>query len=250
MSHQGGAGSASGAGPSGGVPGDVVVDPVNPERPVLSEPIRPGGVDETAELTRRLAATLMGSDATAIASINDRLRALVEEAEALTEPESERLISMWAEADLGRYDPIAGSENPFAVPLDVVGRDDGSVQAVASLGLVFQGPPGHVHGGVSALLLDHLLGMANHWGAGPSGMTGTLTLKFHAPTPLLTELTFTAKQAEYTDRKTRTVGTISIGDPEAGGTVCVSAEGIFVNKFVKRPGTDQPHGQPPAPAPA
>lgn len=217
------------------------ISPVNPDRPTLAEPVREGGVDETAELTRRLMATLMGSADTEVAALNDRLRALVEEAESLTEPEPQRLVSMWEHADLGRYDPVSGSENPFAPLLEVAGRDDGSVVATASLGLAYQGPPGHVHGGVSALLLDHLLGMANHWGAGPSGMTGTLTVKFHAPTPLLTELTFTAQQAEYTDRKTRTTGTISIGDPADGGIVCVSAEGIFINKFVNRPGTDIQH---------
>lgn len=208
---------------------------VNPDRPTLAEAIRDGGIDETAELTRRLMATLMGSAETAVPAINDRLRALVEEAEAATEPSPQRLVSMWEDADLGRYDPVSGSENPFAPLLEVTGRDDGSVVASAALGLAYQGPPGHVHGGVSALLLDHLLGMANHWGAGPSGMTGTLTLKFHAPTPLFTELTFTAQQQEFTERKVRTTGTISIGDPAAGGVVCVSAEGIFINKFVDKP---------------
>lgn len=212
------------------------VDRVSPDRPVLYLDPRPDGVDETARLVRRLAATLPGSSGTSLDldDYNARLRALVEEAEAATLPGPERASVMWKFADVGRFDPISGSENPLAVPVLAVGQEDGSVVARATLGIAYQGPPGHVHGGVSALLLDHVLGMANHWGAGPSGMTGTLTLRYHAPTPLFTELTFRAQQEEFTDRKTRTTGTISIGDPADGGTVCVSAEGIFINKFLGR----------------
>ncbi len=203
---------------------------VNPDRPPLHEEPRQDGIDETAALTRRLIGTLMGSEGVDVESVNARLRGIVEELEARTEPPQRRLVSMWEHADLGRYDPIAGSENPLAPPIHAIGQEDGSVVATTSLGLAYQGPPGHVHGGVSALLLDHLLGMANHWGAGPSGMTGTLTVRYHRPTPLFTDLTFRAQQAEYTDRKTRTTGTISVGED-----VCVSAEGIFINKFVDRP---------------
>lgn len=210
---------------------------VNPDRPHLYEPRTEGGVDDAAELTRRLVAALIGGDhdEALLDSVNARLGDLVAELEASAGSQQDRLRSMWIDADVGRYDPISGHENALAPPLLVEGNDDGSVSGTATLGLAYQGPPGHVHGGISALLLDHVLGMANHWGAGPSGMTGTLTLKYHAPTPLGTELTFTARQAEFSDRKTRTTGTISIGDPDDGGTVCVSAEGIFINKFVGRP---------------
>ncbi len=38
------------------------------------------------------------------------------------------------------------------------------MQGVVTLTLPYQGPPGHVHGGVSALLLDHVLGVANAGG--------------------------------------------------------------------------------------
>ena len=35
--------------------------------------------------------------------------------------------------------------------------DDGTVSSTFDLGVAYEGPPGCVHGGVSALLLDHLL---------------------------------------------------------------------------------------------
>ena len=51
------------------------------------------------------------------------------------------------------------------------------------LGAAYEGPPGLVHGGVLALVLDQMLGEAAGAGGKP-GMTGTLTLRYRQGTPL------------------------------------------------------------------
>ena len=86
-----------------------------------------------------------------------------------------------------------------------------------------------MHGGIAALLLDHTLGVANHW-AGTSGMTAELTLRYHRPTPLFTPLRITAEQTAVDGRRIRTRGTIAGPDGD-----CVSAEGLFIAKHLARP---------------
>ncbi|UUZ59420.1 hypothetical protein [Nocardioides sp. B-3] len=75
---------------------------------------------------------------------------------------------MWGGEGVSRHDPVTGPENAIAPPLHPVGLDDGSIAARVTLGLAYRGPPGCVHGGISALLLDHTLGVANHWAGSPA----------------------------------------------------------------------------------
>src|SRR3546814_4843481 len=78
---------------------------------------------------------------------------------------------------------VVGMRNPIAPPLDITWHEDGLVTTDFHLGAAYEGPPGLVHGGVSALLLDQVAGeaaAARH----KAGMTGTLTLRYERPTPL------------------------------------------------------------------
>ena len=55
--------------------------------------------------------------------------------------------------------------------------------ATSGRSAAYEGPPGLVHGGVVALLLDQILGgAADH--AGVPGMTGTLTVRYRKGTRL------------------------------------------------------------------
>ncbi len=47
-------------------------------------------------------------------------------------------------------------------------------------GAAYEGPPGHVHGGICALLLDHVLGGATAHKPGRPAVTGTLTLRYES----------------------------------------------------------------------
>jgi acyl-coenzyme A thioesterase PaaI-like protein len=190
------------------------------------------GVDAAVAAARRVIAALLhagdGSPAE-MASVAEQLDAVAEHLESHAPTREQRLVDMWAGEGVTRHDPVTGPENAVAPPLHLAGREDGSIEGRVVLGLPYQGPPGCVHGGISALLLDHTLGVANHW-AGESGMTGTLTLRYHRPTPLFEELVVTGRQVSVDGRKIRTTGEIT-----AGGEVCVSADGIFINAHLPRP---------------
>lgn len=202
------------------------------ERPTLTATTANEGVDSAVAAARRVVNALLHAGDNSAAEMTEVATKLTEVAEHLelhAPPRDERLIDMWGGEGVTRHDPVSGPENAIAPPLPLVGLPDGSIEGRATLGLPYQGPPGCVHGGISALLLDHTLGVANHW-AGDSGMTGTLTLRYHRPTPLFVELTVRARQVSVDGRKITTTGEIL-----ADGEVCVSAEGLFINKHLARP---------------
>lgn len=118
---------------------------------------------------------------------------------------------------------VVGLRNPVAPPLKIVHdeRANGDVWADFHLGAAYEGPPTLVHGGVSALILDQLLGEAAGAGGRP-GMTGTLTLRYRRATPL-GDLRAEASIDRVEGIKTFAVGRI-IG-PEG---VTVEAEGVFI----------------------
>lgn len=196
------------------------------------------GVDHAVSAARRVIGALLHAGDNTAAEMSDVAARLDDIARYLHDhaPGTEdRLIDMWAGEGITRHDPVTGPENAIAPPLHLCGREDGSVEAVVTLGLAYQGQPGCVHGGISALMLDHVLGVANAWGPGPSGMTGTITFRYHRPTPLFEELRVTGRQLEVERRKIHTVGEI-----RANGELCVSADAIFIAKHVPRPRADQP----------
>jgi acyl-coenzyme A thioesterase PaaI-like protein len=119
---------------------------------------------------------------------------------------------------------VIGVRNPSAPPLVVHHESDGSVWTEFILGAAFEGPPGHVHGGVSAMILDHVLGATAHKPGWPA-YTGTLTLRYHRPTPLQRPLRAEAWIESVQGVKTFAAGKVSDAD---GATV--SAEGIFIHR--------------------
>jgi acyl-coenzyme A thioesterase PaaI-like protein len=202
------------------------------DRPILTATPTNVGVDAAVAAARRVVTALLHAGNGSAAEMTDVAARLTQVAQHLEEhapTRDERLVDMWAGEGVTRHDPVTGPENAVAPPLPLRGLPDGSIEGTVTLGLPYQGPPGCVHGGVSALLLDHTLGVANAW-AGDSGMTGTLTLRYHRPTPLFVELTVRARQVAVEGRKIRTTGEIL-----ANEEVCVSADGLFVNKHLPRP---------------
>ncbi|MBI3212481.1 MAG: PaaI family thioesterase [Mycobacterium sp.] len=80
--------------------------------------------------------------------------------------------------------PVIGIRNPMAPPLQIDKHDGGRCSTEFTLGAAYEGPPGHVHGGISALVLDHILGEAASNGGTKPLFTGTITLKYLRGTPL------------------------------------------------------------------
>lgn len=205
--------------------------------PDLTPAPRPAGIDEATRAARRVIAALLRSGDSApgggqpvdLEQITARLDGIADDLDRAAPAVEDRLAAMWRGSGISRQDPASGSENPLAPPMQLAGHEDGSVSGTVTLGLPYQGPPGHVHGGVSALLLDHALGVANHWG-GLSGMTAELKLRYRRPVPLFEPLTITGRQVCADGRKISAVGSVS-----ARGEECVLAEGVFVAKQLPLP---------------
>jgi acyl-coenzyme A thioesterase PaaI-like protein len=130
------------------------------------------------------------------------------------------------------HSPIAGLGNPLAPPLAMHAVGD-EVHATAIFGPAYEGPPGHVHGGVTAAVFDELLGMAQSLEGNP-GMTGRLTVSYRKPTPLNTTIRYVGRIASTEGRKKIVTGE-SYND-ETGEMLCTS-EGLFIaidfTKFVQ-----------------
>jgi acyl-coenzyme A thioesterase PaaI-like protein len=124
---------------------------------------------------------------------------------------------------------VIGRRNAVAPPLTIENRVDGVVHADFVLGAAYEGPPGHVHGGVCALILDHVLGATAHRPGEPA-VTGTLTLRYVRGTPLGQPLRAQAHIDRVDGVKTFAVGNIA---DEKG--VTVQAEGVFIHPRQAQP---------------
>ena len=118
---------------------------------------------------------------------------------------------------------VVGLRNPLAPPLVIHREPDGKVWSEFVLGAPYEGPPGHVHGGVCALILDHVLGATAHQPLRPA-YTGTLILRYLRKTELGRPLRAEAHVERVDGAKTFSTGLIA---DDAGPTV--EAEGIFIH---------------------
>ena len=124
------------------------------------------------------------------------------------------------------YSPVVGPLNPLAPPIEFTVVDTASyleVTALFSFDPVHNGPPDAVHGGIVSAVLDELLGsvcVVND----VAGFTGTLAVRYRAPTPLGRPVAMRAWIERVEGRKTFARGTFHDGE-----TLCVEAEGIFIS---------------------
>jgi len=122
------------------------------------------------------------------------------------------------------YSPASGEGSPLAPPMRVVPTQDG-LQGTCTLGIAHEGPPGFAHGGMSAMLLDDLMGWTCT-AAGVPSMTISLNTRYLRPVPLQTPLRLLARIAASKDRKITVEGSIST--EAAPDTTLVSAEALFL----------------------
>jgi len=116
---------------------------------------------------------------------------------------------------------VIGRRNPISPPL-VIHHEANRCFSEFSLGAAYEGPPGLVHGGVCALVLDHILGEAASEGLTKPLFTGTITVKYLRGTPL------GRLRAEAAIERTEEVKTFVRGRLCDSEGVTVEAEGIFV----------------------
>lgn len=132
-----------------------------------------------------------------------------------------------SESHFSDRSPMYGAMNPLSMPM-VMGLVDGhgefgAVTGEAVFTELYEGPPGHCHGGYVAAAFDEVLGMAQSL-TGRPGMTGRLTITYRSPTPLRTPILFTGWVERVDGRKIFTKGTAHNGD-----TLCAEAEGLFLS---------------------
>ena len=118
--------------------------------------------------------------------------------------------------------PVIGVQNAIAPPLEIHRDADLRCWSDFELGAAYEGPPGHVHGGMSALILDHILGEVASAGLTKPLFTGTISCRYLRGTPL-GRLHAEAWIERVDGIKTYAKGFIA--DPD-GPTV--EAEGVFI----------------------
>lgn len=123
------------------------------------------------------------------------------------------------------YSPVYGPGNPVAPPMEASSTPEGRAIGRVALGKTHEGPPGLVHGGVVATMLDHVLARAVR-AAGRGGLTATLTVTYRRPVHLGVPLLATAELGATEGRRTTaTARLVAEDDPD---TTLAEAEGLFV----------------------
>jgi acyl-coenzyme A thioesterase PaaI-like protein len=125
---------------------------------------------------------------------------------------------------------VVGVCNPIAPPVVVHHEGGGRCWSEFVLGSAYEGPPKLVHGGVSALVLDHMLGEAASEGLSRARFTGTITVKYLRGTPL-----GPLRCEAWIDRQ-EGVKTFARGSISDANGVTVEAEGVFIEPAWARDG--------------
>ena len=124
------------------------------------------------------------------------------------------------------YSPVYGPGSPVAPPMVVEDfPDEGRCVGRVTVGKKHEGPPGLVHGGVLAILLDHVLARSAR-AAGHGGLTATLTVTYRRPVHLGVPLLATGQLGSVEGRRaTATARLVAEDDP---GTTLAEGEAVLV----------------------
>ncbi len=196
---------------------------VSPERARLAEAVR-ALIDATMTMPDATPDQLLGA-ATRVEAIVESLSGAIDR----------RLGAGYVPRNHGDYlprSPAVGDASPLApgtidwqIVDDPAGSDAPHSKRCVATGVItaaYEGPPSFVHGGVTALIFDEILGIVNIANGCP-GMTGSLTIRYRRPTPLYKELRWDAWVEHVEGRRIRSRGEVWQGD-----TLCAEADGIFV----------------------
>lgn len=123
--------------------------------------------------------------------------------------------------DILDYEIFTGRSTPISPPMQLW-LDGDVVRGKANLGLPFQGPPGRVHGGVIAAMLDVLMAKTQDL-TRTMGVTGTLNIRYIRATPLKTDIDMEARVLRTEGRKLFCEGRFFVN-----GEQTVHADGIWI----------------------
>ena len=116
---------------------------------------------------------------------------------------------------------VVGKANPVAPPMKLSSEDEWVVEHV-TLGRVYEGAPGFIHGGIVSLIFDQIFGsiMVRE---GVPGLTGELQIRYKKPTPVSVPLKLMARIKEIEGRQYRCEGKLL-----HGGEVLVTGRALMV----------------------
>lgn len=123
--------------------------------------------------------------------------------------------------DILDYEIFTGLSTPISPPMKLW-LDGDLVRGRANLGLTFQGPPGRVHGGVIAAMLDVLMAKTQDISK-TMGVTGTLNIRYIKGTPINTDIDMEARILRIDGRKLFCEGRFFVN-----GEQTVHAEGVWI----------------------
>jgi hypothetical protein len=176
---------------------------------------------ELAPLLRRVAGLVLSLEAPHPAL--DRLAAALREAEAelakVAPADAAPRIGAAAASNGRVYLDHSGDVGVFnpCFPSYQIRVDGDRASGTVRFPLVFEGPPGIVHGGFLALFFDSVV-QHHNCELGLAGKTTSLAVRYRRPTPLLTELAFEIERS-VADGRIRSTARLM-----AGGAVLCEAE--------------------------
>ncbi|MFV9636468.1 PaaI family thioesterase [Mycobacterium neumannii] len=161
-------------------------------------------------------------DESAVADAQAKIEAATQILESTQRPVSSTLRHEATGRPLAWANPAVGLRNAIAPPMVIHHEPDGRCWSEFTLSGAYEGPPGWVHGGICALVLDHLLGEAASDGLTQPKFTGTISLRYLRGTPL------GPLRAEAFVERSEGVKTFARGYLLDAQGPTVEAEGVFI----------------------
>jgi len=161
-------------------------------------------------------------DAAALTSVSHQIDSATQKLSAALMPTSFGVQATEDGRPMAWGNVMIGLRNPVAPPLVIEYGSDGAVWSDFTLGAAYEGPPGHVHGGVCAMVLDHVLGATAHEPGRPA-FTGTLRIRFLRGTPL------GPLRAQAHVERVEGAKTFAAGHLADSKGVTVEADGVFIH---------------------
>ncbi len=113
--------------------------------------------------------------------------------------------------------------NPHGLRLHFTVAEDRSVVCDATVSEFYEGPPGYLHGGIIASLLDEAMSKANR-AHGVTAMTRQMSVEYVRPVPSNAPIHLTAQVTRSEGRKHWTSAQIQSGE----GKLLAQATGLFI----------------------
>jgi acyl-coenzyme A thioesterase PaaI-like protein len=158
------------------------------------------------ELTELLRAARRPQAVSLVRHEDGRLEHMTQMGSGRLNPQAPRLV----------FAPIPQRTDPDAEPRGV------EIHGTCTLTAAHGGPPARAHGGIAAVLLDQLLGVAAA-AAGAPGLTAGLDIRYRRATPYDVPLELTGRWTGREGRKS-----FATGEIRAGGEVTAEATAVFI----------------------